>query len=156
MTLYRRLTLDELQHLEQEFIHFLIVQGIDATDWVKMKEERMAEADQLIDIFSDIVLESSLKKISFLEIRTPKYIHTYQCLSNTLVLIALEADPSSEIDFTLVDPLQEHSSKNRSALSVFTSTRPYSVSKEYDVFKLTEMGCLISDGLLFKQLSLLL
>ncbi|MFN8417103.1 MAG: DUF6495 family protein [Cytophagaceae bacterium] len=156
MTIYRRLTLEELQLLEKEFVQFLVVQGIEADQWVKLKEERLSEANQLIDNFSDMVLETSLKKISFLELRTAKKIHAYQCLSDKLVLVAMEADENSAVDFTDTVKVLSYMTVHPESLRVYTNSRAYNTSREIDLFNLTEMGCLISDGKIFKSLSMLL
>jgi hypothetical protein len=156
MTIYRRLTLEELQLLEKEFIQFLVVQGIEADQWVKMKEEKLSDANQLLDNFSDMVLETSLKKVSFLELRTAKKIHTYQCLADKLVLVAMEADDESNVDFTDNIKVLSYTSKLPEGLQVYTNSRPYKTTRELDIFHLTEMGCLISDGKIFKSLSMLL
>lgn len=156
MTIYRRLSLEELQLLEKEFIQFLVVQGIEANTWVQLKEENLTEANQLIDNFSDMVLETSLKKVGYLEIRTSKSIHTYQCLSDKLVLVAMEANENSTIDFTDAAQLASFMTEVPQGLKIFTSSRNYHATRELDIFKLTEQGCLISDGKLFKSLSMLL
>ena len=36
---YKRLTTDELQALEKEFVHFLASAQITGQDWIKMKEK---------------------------------------------------------------------------------------------------------------------
>ncbi len=66
---YRRLSTDELQELEKEFVHFLVSNGIAADDWVKLKEEENDKAEALIDTFSDVVMEKVLGKVDFLEKR---------------------------------------------------------------------------------------
>ena len=50
---YRELTTLELKELEKEFIDYLIVNGITADDWVKIKEEQQEKAEDIITLFSD-------------------------------------------------------------------------------------------------------
>lgn len=64
---FRRLTLEELQPLEKEFVYFLASHSIPAEDWVKMKEEKSPKVDELIEDFSDFILHGSLQKIAFVE-----------------------------------------------------------------------------------------
>ncbi len=64
---FRRLTLEELKPLEKEFVYFLASHSIPAEDWVKMKEEKSARVDELIEEFSDFILQGSLQKIEFVE-----------------------------------------------------------------------------------------
>ena len=39
VTKYRRLTIEELQNLEKEFISFLVVNGIPSEDWEQIKKD---------------------------------------------------------------------------------------------------------------------
>ncbi|MGZ4035866.1 MAG: DUF6495 family protein, partial [Bacteroidia bacterium] len=50
---YKRLTREELQALEPEFIHFLAAAQVTGKDWEKMKENKLEVAEELIDAFSD-------------------------------------------------------------------------------------------------------
>ena len=59
---YKRLSVEELQALEQEFINFLAAAQITAPDWVKMKENEFAKAEELVDVFSYMVFDKVLKK----------------------------------------------------------------------------------------------
>ena len=154
MTIYRRLSLEELQLLEKEFIQFLVVQGIEANTWVKLKEENLTEANQLIDNFSDMVLETSLKKIKYLDFISPKKIMSYQCLTNNIVVVIVEAPNNSNIDFTKQVSFAEYKKHNSENIVIYTSNKKYHPTRELELFKLTESGCLVSDGQLFKSLSL--
>ena len=49
---YRRLTIDELKELEQEFIQFLINNGIEGNDWEKIKPISSSK-DQIIELRGD-------------------------------------------------------------------------------------------------------
>ena len=54
---FRRLTNEELQELEKEFVQFLVSNTVTADDWEKIKEDNPERAEGLIEIFSDIVFE---------------------------------------------------------------------------------------------------
>ena len=60
---FRRLTLPELEPLEQEFKHFLGVNGLPAEEWALIKQTNPERTEQLLDNFSDMILERSLKNI---------------------------------------------------------------------------------------------
>jgi hypothetical protein len=66
---YRILSSDELQELDPEFKQFLIVHGIFDEEWRKINIENADYAIEMVEIFSDTVLEKVYSKISFLEYR---------------------------------------------------------------------------------------
>ncbi len=152
---YRILSLSELRELEKEFVDYLVVNGITADDWVSIKTEDPEKAERIIALFSDVVFEGVMRKVQFLDMVTPKSIKSFQCLTNKMVLVGLDAAPSSSIDFTsqsLVE-VQQHSSD---ALSVYTTEKNYSKIREQELFDLTQQGASISNGTYFKKLCLLL
>ena len=55
---FRRLTKNELEHLEEDFVRFLASNQITADEWEKFKTEQPQKVHELLDIFSDIVLEN--------------------------------------------------------------------------------------------------
>jgi hypothetical protein len=156
MSKYRPLSLDELKELEKEFIEFLVLNGITAEDWERIKKEDTAKANHIIDLFSDVVFESIMRKIQFLELRREKQIQTFQCLPDRLVLVGLTAINDNAIDFTNPGYIEEAVSNPPERLHVFTSERIYSKERELELFEMTEAGCTISDGKLFKTLCLAL
>ena len=46
---YERLSKNELEELEKEFVDFLVVNGITAQDWVAIKENEPLNADEIIN-----------------------------------------------------------------------------------------------------------
>ena len=63
---YRVLTEDEFEALKDEFVKFLIVQGIDAASWQKMKDLEPDFAQKYLHDFSDFVFENEEEKILLL------------------------------------------------------------------------------------------
>lgn len=155
MPVYRLLTLEELTELEKEFVEYLVLNGITAEDWVKMKAEDKAGAERIIELFSDVVFEGILRKISYLEYRAENFVHAFQCLADKLVLVAMESeDDNEEINF--LDPVFIESATIHppDKLLVRTTSKPYSKTRELELFDMIQAGCLISDGGLFKALCL--
>lgn len=151
---YRVLTSDELQALEKEFIDFLVVNGITAPDWEEMKEKQKTEAEQMLVLFSDVVFEGIMRKTQFLEYWEPSGIKTFHCLQNEIVLVGVEAKSGTTFDFlktSLQDIFQDSS-----ALSVYESRKPYSKTRELEIFEMMQHGCQRTDGELYKKFCLLL
>lgn len=156
MAKYRLLTADELKEFEKEFIEYLIVNGIDSKEWEELKRKDQEKANAVIDLFSDVVFESVMRKIRFLEFRGPKELKTFQCLPDKIILTGLSAAENSNADFT--DPLflREALSNPPEGFKIYTSEKKYSKPRELELFEMTGSGCVITDGQLFKTLLLLL
>ena len=54
---YRILSNEELSHLEEDFKHFLIVNGVHAEEWEALNNNDVDKAVQLVEVFSDTVLQ---------------------------------------------------------------------------------------------------
>ena len=150
---FRRLTLEELEQLKDEFIQFLAANTITGEDWATLKEEESEKAEKLIDIFSDIVMEKSLSNVRFLEKREPKNLLLFHAKTKEIDLIGLSID-SDQYDFTNPEDLKELMENPSSVnLQMFRSSKPYTKTREEEVFELLETGCLVTDKTLFAALS---
>ena len=156
MAKYRKLTIEELQHLEKEFIDYLVLNGITADDWVKLKEEEKDKAERIIELFSDVVFENILRKAQYLEFRSAAEIYAYQCLADKIVMVGITAAPGSEIDFSDEEYLKKAVEQPDNSIKIFTTDKPYSKKREEELFDMLQAGCEISDGKLFKLLCLAL
>lgn len=153
---YRRLRADELAELEKDFIHFLVANGVTGPDWEKLKQEKPAKADGLIDLFSDIVLEKTLQKIEFLEFKLPTDIKTFHCLPDRIILNGLKIEGAADIDFTASQDPQEMTrllAGSPAKLQLYTAQKAYHPSRNEELFRMLESGALISrDGAMFRTL----
>jgi hypothetical protein len=151
MTKYRRLTLVELEELKKEFIDFLVINGIVADDWKKMSETNIEKSDLVIDKFSDVIFESSMRKVSYIEFVSEKSIKCFQCLENEITLVGVDAPKDSNINFA-----SDNWKDELNELKIYTQTKGYIKQRELELFDLIKAGASISDGNLFKQLCLAL
>ncbi|PHN05766.1 DUF6495 family protein [Flavilitoribacter nigricans] len=153
---YRRLTLEELSELEQDFIQFLSANGIPGPDWEKIKEDDPAKAEGLIELFSDIIFDKTLDQIEYLEYKTPKDIKIFHCEKHKIVMNGLLVDGKSDIDFTQAQDPEEMSrllASSGAKLKIYTAQKKYHPNRKMELFKMMEDGALISrDGALFKTL----
>ena len=156
MPKYRLLSIDELQALEKEFIDYLVVNGITADMWVEIKEHDNDQAEAVVATFSDVVFESILRKTKYLEIREKHFIYTYQCNADNLVLVALETPEAEDVDFTDVNYVAKAMKNPPKSLSVYTKSKPYSKTRELELFDMLQAGCQMTDDKMFKALCLVL
>lgn len=156
MAKYRLLSLDELKELEQEFIEYLILNGIAADDWSDIKDNQPEKSGEIVHLFSDVVFESIMRKTQFLERRDKKEIKILQCLTDKFVLVGLKAFKIHDADLTNSSYLKKAFSTPPDGVEVYTSTIAYENLREQEIFKMTEKGFTISNGDLFKTLCLVL
>lgn len=154
---FRRLTNDELQELEKEFVQFLVSNTVTADDWEKIKEENPERAEGLIEIFSDIVFEKVIGNIKYLEHRTPKNLRAYYCVSDRIYMLSILVEGESDLDLSKNDNpeiMMEKLRKSGANLKVFSGEKKYKKEKALEVFELMQQGALIShDGNMYKLLS---
>ena len=76
---YRCLSDEELKELEGEFKHFLISNNFYTEEWEELNKKKDKKVQELVEMFSDIVLDKALKNIRFLEHITQHDIKSFKC-----------------------------------------------------------------------------
>ncbi len=154
------LTSEELASLEKEFINFLVSNTITAEDWVHIKSNEKERAAQLIEIFSDMVLERSLQKIEYVENKTAHEVHIFYYGPEECVLVGLKIDPTLPVDLTEADAYSKISilleQTETAPVKVFTTKKGYLKSREEDLFAQLESGGLITNDRHYKLLQSLI
>ena len=69
---YSRLTKEQFEELEQEFINFLATQSITGDEWANLKANKPELAEVELDVFSDLIWEGVLNQAKYLEHISPK------------------------------------------------------------------------------------
>lgn len=149
---YARLSKEQFEELQEEFINFLATQAIDKTEWDIIKSEKPAIVDQELDIFSDLVWEGVISRAEYLEHFSKNHIFLFQCFENEIKSIILKSK-INEIDFLtksglewLIDNLFTD------AIEIKTGKKIFSEERNASIFQLIQQGAILSDGLLFKQI----
>ena len=145
---YRRLKDSELEKLEKRFIEFLVSNTITGEDWAMLKVKDPERASTLIDIFSEMVFETTIKRIEFLKFREPKEIKLFKCEADKIILMGLSADETVPVDFTVHIDMKELMNHTAN-LSIFRHEKEYKPNREMELFRMLESGCQITDGHLF-------
>ncbi|MFT6815684.1 MAG: hypothetical protein ACJAZ3_001595 [Sphingobacteriales bacterium] len=153
---YRNLSIEELQTLEKEFIEFLVVNGLTGMDWEKLKKEQPEEAEAIVIQFSDVVFEGIMRKVKFLEYVSEKHIYCFQCLDDQLVLVCAEASDVEHANFRDPEFYKKALLGKENKVYVFTEIKKYNLVRELELFDMIQKGCQITEGELFKQLSMAL
>lgn len=150
MLKYRLLTNEELHELEEEFKHFLIINQIYDEEWKLLNQQKSKKVEELIVLFSNLVIEKALKKITFLEIITNNGINAFHCKESEMELIGISSE-NKQFDFTLV---KESSDIKNQSLSIFKTSKPYAKTREIEVFNLINSDCKIISSERYQKLEL--
>jgi hypothetical protein len=154
MPKYRILKRDELQILEQDFVQFLVTNGIMANDWELLKIEEPEKAEGLIEMFSDIVFEKALSKIEFLSKTEATAVICIQFLQESYKIRGLIADENSAIDFTQKEAIQNAILNPPKGLKIVGHEKPYELTKNQDIFTFMQQGFEIDNGKFYHVLEL--
>ena len=139
---YSRLSLQDLQDLETEFVEFLVLNGIPAEDWEELKKQDSDKVEQVIDHFSDVIWESVLRKTEIVEHRRKEKLTICRVENGKLItLLIRSSDP--ELDFTKPADLKTvFEDVNKHVVSL--QTDEIEKSEPEQLFELLEVGFYIS------------
>jgi hypothetical protein len=127
---YERISQEELEKMEKEFIDFLVINGITAADWVSIKENEPLNADKIINQFSDVVWESILRSTKYLDRIEENTSYFFKCDVEDIYLIMIDKGKKTKK----------------------TTSKKYTKSREKEMFDMILSGCVISDGENYKEL----
>jgi len=143
---YTRLTKQQLEELHQEFINFLATQSITSQEWTTLKQEKPHVAEEEIDVFSDLVWEGVLSKVSYLENISTRQMHLFHLTEKEMKLVSIkvmnpEVDLQTTLGFTWFK-------KNWQSdfVEYLTASKAYTEDKNLDKFKLIQQGAVITQG----------
>ena len=153
-TKFRRLNLEELGEVRDQFVKWLALNGYSADHWQETKVNDPARADALILQFSQIVFAGTIEKINYLIHRKPNDLRTYKTDGDKIYMRGILLDGESSVDFTndelspqeLFDRLKSENVK----VKLYSAERAYMpIGRDQDIFILLEQGALIDNGELF-------
>ncbi|MCB0445491.1 MAG: hypothetical protein KDC68_07565 [Gelidibacter sp.] len=147
---YTRLTKEQFEELHQEFINFLATQSITADEWNDIKTNQPQVAEQELDVFSDLVWEGVLGKVSYLEHISPQQMHLFHTKADNIQLIAIKLTIDT-VDLTTSEGFNWFRDNLLSDdVEFLTANKAYSDDKAMDKFKLIQQGAIITKGDLYR------
>jgi|AP17_2_1055511.scaffolds.fasta_scaffold02007_1 hypothetical protein len=142
---YRAFTKEELETFKEDFIKFLSANTITGEDWKKIKAEKPNEAEELLNMFSDIVWEKSLSKIRYLEHSSEKDLKVFRYGEEKVEMVAFkvssEKAPSLLEESTFAKLADGSLQLSDLAPEFYTSEKGYTDAREMELFKMMEEGC---------------
>ena len=156
MAKYKLLSQEELKEFKNEFIQYLIVNGIDAASWEKMKSEQPQHAAQILALFSDVVYEKILRKAKYLinAFNNTLFAFHYKETEAELIIVKLKTD--MHVEWTNHEGLLKKVQTKPSDFAIHQQVKAYVKTREQEVLEMMESGCKIDEGDLFNKLKLYL
>lgn len=146
---YTRLTKEQFESLEKEFINFLATQSITGEEWKNIKEKQPEVAEQELDVFSDLVWEGVLQKAKYLENIAPQQLFLFKLDDKKMHLIAVKIMDETK-NITASEGyrwLQENFASD--SVEFYTSSKAYSNDRNADIFAIIQQGSVITKGDLY-------
>ena len=146
---YTRLTKEQLEELQPEFINFLATQSITGEEWIKIKQDTPEVAEDELDVFSDLIWEGVLNKVTYLENISAQQMHLFQLIDKEMKLIAVKV-MNPEIDLTTKIGFDWFKKNWQSDfVEYMTASKAYTDNKNLDKFQLIKQGSVITKGELY-------
>jgi len=146
---YSRLTKEQFEELNKEFINFLATQSITAEEWQNLKVNKPELAEMELDVFSDLIWEGVLNKAEYLEHISAQHMYLFRLGEDKMYVIALTL--KNDIDITTKEGykwLQNNLMDEN--VEFLQADKEYTDDKNLDKFKMIEQGAVITKGELFK------
>ena len=139
------LTGEELSLLENDLKQFLVVNHVYKEEWAEINEKNPALATELIELFSDNVLQIVYEKVKFLEHRSVDSCFVFKCHPEKLELIAIQKkNADSAVDLSTPESIHEALTKKPEALGFLRHEKPYAQDREMEIHQMLEQGCVNS------------
>lgn len=153
---FRRLTKEELEALVEDFALFLASNSIDKKMWDEMKSENPEKAEEMLDIFSDMVFEKALKSAKYLERISETEIHCYAFHGGQAHVISALAQNTATnfVDGNLAESMTSLLAEKK--LELIQGTKKYAAAREAEMFTVMKTGAVLSDGKIYQSLLALL
>jgi len=87
---YERLTQEQLDEMNKEFINFLASQSITNEEWENIKTNKPQVAEDELDVFSDLVWEGVLNNVNYLEHFSPQQLFLFEFTDQHIDLIGIK------------------------------------------------------------------
>lgn len=142
---YRILTSDELSHFEEDFKHFLIVNGVHNEVWEEMNKNSPEKALSLVELFSDTVLQKVYEKLEYLEFRSEESCMVFHFSKDLIELISVQRKPGADVSLISPESIQDALINHLSDLDFFTSKKEMKTNREQEIHSMIEKGCFVSD-----------
>jgi|SRR5690554_865030 len=147
---YTRLSLQDLKDLEKEFVEFLVLNGIPADEWERLKKEDKTKVEQVIDHFSDVIWEGALRKTEMVEHRRTGKLTICKVTEGELLTLLVKTSDKS-VDFTKQEDI-ENVLSNIDQHEISIQKDKIEIEKTQQLFELLQLGFYIAKNPAYEKL----
>ena len=140
---YRMLTNEEMEIFDEDFKHFMVVNGVTNEEWLAMNEDNIEKATELVELFADTVLQKVYEKIRFIEHRTSNSCMVFKLNKEIIELISINRNEDT-LDLSTPESIHNALVNSSKQLSIFKTEKAYSDNRELEIHKMLEGGCVNS------------
>lgn len=146
---YTRLTKQQFEELHNEFINFLATQSITANEWETIKKNKPEVVEEELDVFSDLVWEGVLGKVTYLENISRQQMHLFHLADKEMKLISVKIlNPDIDLNTSLGFNWFKKNWQS-DFVEYLNASKSYTEDKNLDKFKLIQEGAVITKGELY-------
>ncbi|MGB5460083.1 MAG: DUF6495 family protein [Eudoraea sp.] len=147
---YDRLTKQQFEELQNEFINFLATQSITANEWATIKKNKPQVVEEELDVFSDLVWEGVLGKVTYLENISRQQMHLFHLADKEMKLISVKIlNPDIDLNTSLGFNWFKKNWQS-DFVEYLHASKAYTEDKNLDKFKLIQEGSVITKGELYQ------
>ncbi len=147
---YTRLTKEQLEELHPEFVNFLATQSITASEWEEIKRDKPEVAEEELDVFSDLIWEGVLNKVSYLENISVQHMHLFEALEKEIKLISVKV-LNPDIDLNTAEGFAWFKKNYQGDFVEYLSAaKAYKDPRNSELFDLIKQGTRITKGDLYQ------
>jgi hypothetical protein len=147
---YARLTKQQFEELHNEFINFLATQSITADEWQTLKNTKPQVVEEELDVFSDLVWEGVLGKVTYLENISRQQMHLFHLADKEMKLISVKIlNPDIDLNTSLGFNWFKKNWQS-DFVEYLHASKAYTEDKNLDKFKLIKEGAVITKGELYQ------
>lgn len=147
---YTRLTKQQFEELHHEFINFLATQSITADEWEAIKKNKPQVVEEELDVFSDLVWEGVLGKVTYLENISRQQMHLFHLADKEMKLISVKIlNPDIDLNTSLGFNWFKKNWQS-DFVEYLHASKAYTEDKNLDKFKLIQEGAVITKGELYQ------
>lgn len=147
---YTRLTKQQFEELHNEFINFLATQSITASEWETIKKNKPQVVEEELDVFSDLVWEGVLGKVTYLENISRQQMHLFHLAEKEMKLISVKIlNPDIDLNTSLGFNWFKKNWQS-DFVEYLHASKAYTEDKNLDKFKLIQEGSVITKGELYQ------
>ena len=149
---YKQLAKEQFEALHEEFSKFLATQQIDVKEWDLIKKEKPNVAEEELNLFSDLVWETVLNKINYLEHFSKQNINLFKCEDKEILRVVVQVQKPEFDFFNEKDYKWFIDNTNDDSIQFFKGSKAYSNERNLELFDLIQKGSVISDGILYENI----